>query len=265
MVPAMNDAELLERADLNLIEFNRESARCTTGGLVHEEDGLVFFIPGHRFPVGGTGVMRSDPGIPAQAVIKRTEAFFRARDQGWTYWIMAHRDADLVAALHESGVSAFGDSPGMVIEQRLDVVPLSQGVTIERVHGEVAAREFADVNGAAYATYGMPSKVANKQFADHRFFDQPHVAAILARIGGAPAAAAMVVVSHGVAGVYWVGTTPEARGHGLAAACTRAITNIGFDMGADFAALQASVMGEPIYLRLGYREITRYPWYVVMP
>lgn len=94
---------------------------------------------------------------------------------------------------------------------------------------------------------------------------QPHVAAFVARLDGVPVAAAMTLVTHGVAGIYWVGTTPEARGRGLAEACTRLATNAGFDLGAQVAALQASVMGEPIYLRMGYREITRYPWYVLMP
>ena len=75
----------------------------------------------------------------------------------------------------------------------------------------------------------------------------------------------MCLLSHGVAGIYWVGTLPEARGRGIAEACTRAATNAGFAAGASFAALQASVMGEPIYRRMGYREVTRYPWYVVMP
>jgi predicted acetyltransferase len=75
----------------------------------------------------------------------------------------------------------------------------------------------------------------------------------------------MVMVTHGVAGVYWVGTTPEARGRGLAEIVTRTAGNAGFDMGATVTALQASVMGEPIYRRMGYREITRYPWYTIIP
>jgi len=261
----MDDSELLERADLNLIEVNREGARSTAGGIVHEEGGLVFFVPGHRFPVGFTGVMRSDRTVTAAETIARTREFFAPRGLGYTFWLMMHRDADLAEALEAEGVGRFGNSPGMALDARLPDAPLPPGVTVERVAGAAAAREFADVSGVAYATYGMPPAIARKQFADHRFFEQPHVAAFLARIGDAPAAAAMVIVTHGVAGIYWVGTTPEARGRGLAAACTRIAGNAGFDMGASVAALQASVMGEPIYLRMGYREITRYPWYVVMP
>ena len=59
-----------------------------------------------------------------------------------------------------------------------------------------------------------------------------------------------------------LGTTPAARKRGLAELCTRAATNRGFDLGARVAALQASVMGEPIYARMGYVTVTRYPTFV---
>ncbi len=261
----MDDRDLLEAADLNLIEFNREGARSTAGGLVHEEGGLVFFVPGHRFPVGFTGVMRTDRTVPAAQVLERTKAFFGPRGHGYTHVIQEHRDADIAALLEAEGIGRMGNSPGMVLEQRLPDAPLPAGVTVEQVRDETQAREFADVAGAAYSTYGMPPKIARSQFEDWRFFTQPHVAAFLARLAGAPAATAMVMVTHGVAGIYWVGTIPEARGSGLAPACTRIAGNAGLDLGAKFVALQASVMGEPVYRKMGYREITRYPWYAVMP
>lgn len=69
--PGVDPSTLLRLADLSLIEFNRESARATRGGVVHEEGGLVFFVPGHRFPVGFTGVMRADSRVSADAVIAR--------------------------------------------------------------------------------------------------------------------------------------------------------------------------------------------------
>ncbi len=261
----MDPATLLAHADLNLIEFNREGARATRDGLVHEEGGLVFYVPGHRFPVGGTGVMRADPTVPAVEVLARAREFFAPRNQGYTFCLMEHRDADIVAALAAAGVSRFSNSPGMAIERRLADAPPPAGVTFDRVGDTAGARDFGHVTGSAYATYGMPPAIAHAQFTDERMLVQPHVAAFVARLEGVPVAAAMALVSHGVSGIYWVGTTPEARGRGLAEACTRLATNAGFDLGAQVAALQASVMGEPIYRRMGYREITRYPWYVLMP
>ena len=260
----MRDDELLERADLNYIEFNRESARSTTGGIVHDEGGLAFFVPGHRFPVGFTGVMRVDRAVPAAEVVARAQEWFGSRGLGYTTTVMMHRDGDLAAALEGAGVSQFGNSPGMALDAPLPDAPVPSDVIVVKVESETHAREFAEVNGAAYATYGMPPEVATKQFADAAFFRQPHVAAFVAYVGDVAAAAAMVFVTHGVAGIYWVGTTPAARGRGLAALVTRVAGNAGFAMGAQVAALQASVMGEPIYRRMGYREITRYPWYVVL-
>jgi GNAT superfamily N-acetyltransferase len=261
----MDLTTLLALADLNYLEFHRENARATNGGLIHEEGGLVFAVPGHRFPVGFTGVMRTDPAVPADEVIARARAFFAPRNLGFTFCLMQHRDGDVIAALEAAGVSRFGNSPGMALEHRLPDAPPPAGVTFERVADAAGARAFGLVSGSAYATYGMPAEIAHAQFADDRMLSQPHVAAVVARLGRAPVAAAMTLVTHGVSGIYWVGTTPEARGRGLAEACTRLATNAGFDLGARVAALQASVMGEPIYLRMGYREITRYPWYVLMP
>ena len=39
---------------------------------------------------------------------------------------------------------------------------------------------------------------------------------------------------------------------------TAAATNAGFDLGAEFASLQASPMGEPIYRAMGYETIYDY-------
>ena len=81
---------------------------------------------------------------------------------------------------------------------------------------------------------------------------------VIAWEGDQPLATAQVVLSHGVAGVYYVGTVEAARGRGLAELVTRTVTNLGFDLGAALVTLQASSMGDPIYRRMGYREVYRY-------
>jgi ribosomal protein S18 acetylase RimI-like enzyme len=261
----MNDAHVLAPADLNFIEFNRHGARTTHGGLVHEEAGLVIFRPGHRFPVGFTGVFRTDPSLAPSEAIRRAREFFAPLDQGYTHVLMLHRDPDLAMALEASGATAFSRSPGMVCERRLSDMPMPPGVVLERVVDARGVRSFGEIAGMAYATMGMPPKIGPRHFADDASLLQPDIFAFVARLDGVPIGTAMCLVSHGVAGIYWVGTVPEARRRGIGEACTRAATNAGFDAGARFAALQASAMGEPIYRRMGFREVTRYPWYVIMP
>ena len=68
--------------------------------------------------------------------------------------------------------------------------------------------------------------------------------------------------SHGIAGIYWVGTVKAARGRGLAEYCVREVGNAAFARGARKVILQASQFGEPVYKRMGYREFTRYPWFI---
>ena len=68
----------------------------------------------------------------------------------------------------------------------------------------------------------------------------------------------MTIVSHGVAGIYWVGSLERARGMGIGRAVTAAATNAGFDLGADVASLQASPMGGPIYTAMGFETVYDY-------
>src|SRR3954471_16879095 len=80
-----------------------------------------------------------------------------------------------------------------------------------------------------------------------------------------PLACASVTVARGIGGIQWVGVLEEARGRGLADAPTRAASNAGFDLGADCAWLEASHMGEPVYLRMGYEELFSYRLYLAPP
>ncbi len=109
----------------------------------------------------------------------------------------------------------------------------------------------------------MPAAVTEKVFSLPERWLLPHLHYEVLYDHDAPIAAAMLLFSHGIAGVYWVGTLPSARGRGHADAIMRRVSNFAFDRGASFVTLKASALGEPVYRRLGYREVTRYPWYVV--
>jgi ribosomal protein S18 acetylase RimI-like enzyme len=248
-------------SDLNYAEALRELSR-RAGGVVHDEGGLLCYAGADPFPVLMNGVMRTGSGPPAAVVLERARAFFAGRGRGYTVHVRAHLDADLRAACERDGLTPMGDAPGMVLDRCLPDVAPPPGVELRRVSRDEDVAAFGRIMGEAYATYGMPAAVGPASFPHRDVLIAPHIAAFLAVLEGEPVAGAMVVVTHGVAGVYWVGTLPTARGRGLAELCTRAAGNAGFDQAARIAALQASVMGEPIYRRMGYVEVTRYPFMV---
>jgi ribosomal protein S18 acetylase RimI-like enzyme len=257
----MRAQELIELCDLNFAEANRELSR-RAGGATHDEDGLLLYAGGHELPVLINGVFRTLSRLAPEDVLARANAFFAPRRRGYTVVLRAHADEDLAGAVEAAGLHKSGEAPAMVLERRLQDAPLPPGVTLQRVESDEDAAEFGRVMGEAYATYGMPTACGPAVVGRLAVLAAPHIVSFLALLGGAAVAGAMVIVTHGVAGVYWVGTVPSARGRGLAELCTRAATNAGFDLGARIAALQASVMGEPIYRRLGYVTVTRYPSFV---
>jgi len=257
--PAIDDATLVALSDLNYLEANRELTR-RAGGTVVDEDGLMLWAGAHALPVLVNGVMRTADGVPPADVLARARRFFAPRGRGFSVIARGAADADLRAVCEAAGLPQMGEPPGLVLERRIaDAVPPS-GVTLRVVETDADAAAFAEVNGTAYATYGMPPDVAPAVLGLD-VVRAPHIVAVVGRVGDTPASAAMVMLTHGVGGVYWVGTTPAARGKGLAELCTRTVSNVAFDMGARVVVLQASPMGDPIYRRMGYREVTRYPYW----
>lgn len=249
--------------DLNFAEANRELAR-RAGGAVHDEDGLLLFAGNHPLPVLVNATLRTSSRLDPAEVLARADAFFGPRERGYTVLCRAHADDDLAAAARAAGFLESGNSPAMVLEQRLPDATCPPDVVLRRVESADDARAFGAVMGEAYNTYGMPRACGPALVGTLAVLHAPHIVTVVALVDGTVAAGAMVIVTHGVAGVYWVGTTPAARGRGLAELCTRAAGNAGFDLGARVAALQASVMGEPVYRRMGYVEVTRYPSFVRM-
>jgi hypothetical protein len=260
----LDDAALALLGHLNLMEFCREGTRWEPKGVVHEEGGALLLASVSPFPVMVNAAFRTDDEIDAGAVVATAVEFFAQRQRGFTLFVrdLAGVDDDLARAAESAGLTELFRAPEMICRQRLDERPAPAGAELRRVTQEAEARDFAKVNAQAYTSLGMPADVVNALFSHPRALLAPHVMAVVAYLEGQPVSAAMTVVSHGIAGVYWVGTVEAARGTGLGEACTRAVTNAGFDLGARAQSLQASPMGAPIYTRMGYETLYEYRHFV---
>jgi GNAT superfamily N-acetyltransferase len=85
----------------------------------------------------------------------------------------------------------------------------------------------------------------------------------LARLGGRPVATAAQFFWGGLAGIWWVTTTPELRRRGVATAITRAALADASRLGYHAAMIEALPDAVPMYRRLGFREYCRinvYRW-----
>jgi Acetyltransferase (GNAT) domain len=163
-------------------------------------------------------------------------------------------DAEPAAAAAAAGLVAMGEMPAMMLQRRLaDAVP-PPGVDLRQVTTADDVADYGRVMSAAYATQQMPTDVMPTLLSQLQTLRAPHIVAFVARLDGTPVAGAMTVVTHRVAGIYWVGTTPEARGRGLAELCTRAAGNAGFDLGGRVASGVADGRGglPPHGLRRGH-------------
>lgn len=254
--------------DANLLESLREGARWQKRARLVEADGLLLVRGSTPFPVGlSNAVARLDPSVSPHEVVERARAFFAEDGRAFTLWVRGEQDQDLAALARSDRFYSISEipTPWMTLRKRLpDAVP-PRGVTLSRVRDAADVEAVVKVSQEAWAPVGLPPAETASLLSRPERLLAPHLAWVLARLEGRPAATAMVLCSHGVAGVYWVGTTPDARRRGLAELVTRAVGNIGLDAGMRVAALQASQMGHPVYARMGYETVSSTRWYLVRP
>jgi ribosomal protein S18 acetylase RimI-like enzyme len=234
---------------LNEQELWREMVRWSGGRIVEERGVLLVSGPSSYLRVA----IRSDPRIDGAAVIARAAEFFAAEPTGFIVLVRRPDDEDLERAALAAGFRAGWTERPMAIEG-----PPSAGATPD----EVAVRIVADAS--AVVDYGRVVALANddpgeRERAPLLFHDEtiiaPHIAAFVAYLGAEPVACAMTLVSHRVAGVFYVATVEHARRRGLGDALTRMAARTGFEMGAKTAWLGASEMGARLYRRIGFEDL----------
>jgi ribosomal protein S18 acetylase RimI-like enzyme len=255
---------LLKLMDLNLAEANREQARFLTPCRNVEQSDVLYTASGTRCPGGPfNSVLGIGDGCPdPDTTLAYAQSYYSELARGFTVYVRAHVDAALGVACEKAGLVRISDSPGMAIRVRVPASELAPSVELREVTDDGAAAAFTELLAVAYESIGLSGDITRKVFSMPARWRKPHLRSFVLYDHDVPSAAAMLHFSHGIAGVYWVGTIPDARGKGHASAVTRHVTNGAFDAGARAVVLQATPFGEPVYRKLGYEEVTRYPWYL---
>lgn len=253
----MHDEELAERVHRNLMDVTARSAAPggvdRSGGelLVRSRSAMPFLNVVMREPAAG------DPAL----LVARAKQFFFTHDRGFVAMCWPG-DPELERAALDGGMFPIMERyPEMVC--RAPLTPLD--ADLREVGDLDSAAAYWGVCDASYPSLGFPEGVFADAFTPEDLIEQADAAACVAWDGETPLACAAIFIAEGVGMVGWVAAVPEARGRGLAAACTVWATNKAFELGADVASLQASPMGESLYERLGYEHLYEYKVLGAMP
>ena len=252
-------ASPLQRSHLNLLDSSRQFFELDPGAAIEAEPGWLFGAGSSTHPVISNGAFRRDDGVDADEFVARAREFFTARGRGFSIWVRGGQkeDRDLLAAAEAAGLQLIYEMPEMTLGEKLEPPELPPGAELRKLTAVQHATDFWRVAIASYESIGFPPEVF-AGYSNHAGLLAENVVAFLALLDGEPVGIAMTMVSHGVAGIYWVGSLEQARGKGIGRAVTVAATNAGFDLGADVASLQASPMGKPIYEAMGYETAFEY-------
>jgi ribosomal protein S18 acetylase RimI-like enzyme len=234
---------------LNEQELWREMVRWS-GGLIHEQDGLLFVAGPSRYL---RVAIRTDDGRDGVATLRLAGEFFGGSDIGHIVLIREPGDADLAQVALAAGYTPAWTERSMAISEPPELSPLTTEVDLRAVSTPEQVRDYGTVVAEANDDPGERER-AGLLFHDRTIL-APHIAAFVVYVDGAPVACSMALVSHGVAGVYYVATVESARRRGLGDALTRVAARAGFQLGARAAWLGASKMGADLYRRIGFSDL----------
>jgi len=124
--------------------------------------------------------------------------------------------------------------------------------------------ELTLFQATAEAGFNMPFSLPQRLLSP-RFRDHPTISMFLGCVRDRPVSTSCLVTTGPVAGVYWVSTLPDYRGRGYATAVSWHAVKAGEALGCDMATLQASIMGRPMYNKMGFNVTTDYRRYQITP
>jgi GNAT superfamily N-acetyltransferase len=246
----MSGPSLLARCHENSVEAYRMFARTTPGGRIEEQDGLVLVDCLATDSMGNVAFATAPSNDPPH-LIEQAEAFFERAGRPWILIAFPEAARTLEPAARRRGMREEGQFPGLL----LDPIPPERpkppdGLEVREVDSVEELQLFERTASSAYEVDSGPVYPGWLSYPGFSFY--------LAYDRGTPVATATLAASHGVAGIVYVGTVPEARGRGFGRAVVWSAIAAGFAQGLRSSALWATPMGRPVYERMGFRPNTEY-------
>jgi ribosomal protein S18 acetylase RimI-like enzyme len=258
---------LIQAIEANIAAQTPVTARLELEGVeIYEGLDVTWSLTGLAHPLlNGVMAARFAPE-DANERIKATLDVFRARDLPLSWWVgPSSRPADLGARLQAHGLVHASDATGMAV----DLLTLSEAVrappdlVIERVADPQALEMWLRPAPVCFEFPDLCVRFFYRLFSAVGFGPDSPWLHYVGTLKGEPVACSSLFMGAGVAGVYNVGTVPEARRQGIGTAITLAPLREARERGYRVGTLHATEAGIGVYRRLGFEEyctLSMYLW-----
>jgi predicted GNAT family acetyltransferase len=255
---------LVKAIEANQFEYLMDLGRSQQV-TIQEDPELTWFLTGVPFP-GFNRIVHAQfqANEDVDAKVSAALAPFRSRSVPALWHVgPGTQPADLGKRLLAHGFAHTAEEPGMAADLTAldDDQTLPRGLRIEHIQDVETLETWGQVTSRAF---DFPRELGNALFRiEASLCQHPSRRLYLGTLEREPVATALLFLGAGVAGIYGVGTIPQARRQGIGNAMTLVPLLEARAMGYRVGTLHSSPMGLGIYQQLGFREyckLERYVW-----
>jgi GNAT superfamily N-acetyltransferase len=201
------------------------------------------------------GILRHEPEDVVDALMRAEEWFEAHGVRSSRFDLRSKEDASMLAAVEVSGYSRWWVEPAMSMDPLPDRWERIPQLDVRRVETEADVRTYGELETEERSEFWFQAQMTRTAMRM-----EGHIL-LVGSVEGTPVARSMAVVREGLVGVHNVYVPPSTRQRGYGAAITAAAVDVGREMGARAACLEATEMGEPVYRRMGF--VRRYDYVTV--
>jgi GNAT superfamily N-acetyltransferase len=189
---------------------------------------------------------------------------FEPHKRGWMFflsedWVAPAVREKIPQIFGAHGLKSIVETMGMVSERLAPPVRPLPSIEVRRITEEEGMRHIADINSISY---GIPVEMGREAVASLAMF-QGDCQGYVGHAEGRAVSAAAILRLEGIAYVAMVATLPEHRQRGYAEAVIRhGLAEAQRAWRLERTVLHATPAGYSIYRRMGYRDVTRFGFYL---